>query len=68
MEAARLVTRHQVTQYLHHFGSFSLGVLPPTLSQRPKVPNAEDLKWTRDVRFEDHFMSSLIRRSTTMEG
>jgi hypothetical protein len=38
---ARLMTRHRLTQELRHSRSFSSGVLPPVLAQRPEVPKAE---------------------------
>jgi hypothetical protein len=54
--AARLMTRHRVTQELRHSGSFSgsfrpktrspSGVLPPVLTQRPEVSlKAEVPEW-----------------------
>jgi hypothetical protein len=47
--AARLMTRHRVMQELRHSGSFSSGVLPPVLTQRPEVPKAEVLEEWRIV-------------------
>jgi hypothetical protein len=39
--AARLMTRHRVTQELRHSGSFPLVFLPLVLAQRPEFPKAE---------------------------
>jgi hypothetical protein len=41
MVVARLMTRHRVTQELHHSGSFASRFLPPVLAQRPEVPKFE---------------------------